>query len=170
MWFFNEGFFFVKIVSIVWSIDIYTANADILNVDAPLPNENVDEIPSYPDNVIVDQSSHIFASYNESNDHWQIIKNVGSRNWWDDKTIVAQAKFDNEQQKTGWMYLNVETRGEFDDKKQAYGAGLLEGYLTGIYIVEQYKEMYGNDICKSKPETCAWLKAKIGNNKNWVDE
>ena len=66
------------------------------------------------------------------------------------------------------MYLNVETREDIADEKQAYGAGLLEGYLTGRYIVEQYTEMYGNDICKSKPETCSWLKERIKSNKIWV--
>ena len=52
-------------------------------------------------------------------------------NWLDNNTILAQAKFENEQQKTGWMFLHVETKEAFQDEFQAYAAGLLEGYLTG---------------------------------------
>ena len=58
----------------------------------------------------------------------QILSYVKS--WLDNRTIVAQAKFENEQQNSGWMYLNVETKGEFEDEIQAYAAGLLEGYVT----------------------------------------
>ena len=52
-------------------------------------------------------------------------------NSWDGKEqIVAQAKFDNDQQETGWMFLEVETEESVEDSLQAYAAGLLEGYLT----------------------------------------
>ena len=59
----------------------------------------------------------------------QIIQDV--QNWKDNRTIVAQAKFQNDQQKSGWMILNIETKESVDDDTQAYAAGLLEGYVTG---------------------------------------
>ena len=49
----------------------------------------------------------------------------------EDSTIVAQAEFVNDQQKSGWMVLNIETKEGVDDDTQAYAAGLLEGYVTG---------------------------------------
>ena len=36
------------------------------------------------------------------------------------------------------------------------------------YIVEQYKEFYANDICKSKPDVCVWIKEQVQNNKYWI--
>ena len=116
----------------------------------------------------VDHSEVVFASYVAERDSWVIVKDA--EDWLYNDTIGAQAKFENKQQETGWMFLNVETKEEFSDEKQAYAAGLLEGYLTGVYIVEQYKEFYGNDICKSSPNTCKWLKQRIKSNKDWVKE
>ena len=59
----------------------------------------------------------------------QILQDV--KNWKENKTIVAQAKFKNDQQNSGWMILNIETKEDFEDDTQAYAAGLLEGYVTG---------------------------------------
>jgi len=59
----------------------------------------------------------------------QILQDV--KNWKENRTIVAQAKFKNDQQNTGWMILNIETKEDFEDDTQAYAAGLLEGYVTG---------------------------------------
>ena len=54
----------------------------------------------------------------------------GIKNWLDNETIIAQAKFDNDQQNSGWMFLNIESKENVPDENQAYAAGLLEGYLT----------------------------------------
>ena len=132
-----------------------------------LNNDKVDQNKLLTD-TIVDESQKAFASYDASRDSWLIVKDVND--WLYNDTIGAQAKFENKQLKNGWMFLNIETKEDFADDKQAYAAGLLEGYLTGIYIVEQYKEFYGNDVCKTSPDTCLWLKERIRSNKNWVKE
>ena len=132
-----------------------------------LKNEILEE-NRLSEDMNVDHSDTVFASYIKARDSWVVVRDV--EDWLYNDTIGAQAKFENKQQETGWMYLNVETKEKFSDEKQAYAAGLLEGYLTGVYIVEQYKEFYGNDICKSKPDTCKWLKQRIKSNKDWVNE
>ena len=118
-------------------------------------------------NTFVDQSETVFASYDENRDSWLIVKDVND--WLYNDTIGAQAKFMNKQLETGWMFLNVETKEEFSDEKQAYAAGLLEGYLTGVYIVEQYKEFYANDVCKSHPDLCEWVKERVRENNDWIE-
>ena len=59
----------------------------------------------------------------------QILYDV--KDWKNNTTVVAKAKFDNEQKNTGWMFLEIETKEDIKDEDQAYAAGLLEGYLTG---------------------------------------
>ena len=53
------------------------------------------------------------------------------KDWKENSSIIAQAKFENDQQQSGWMFLNIESKGEASDELQAYAAGLLEGYVTG---------------------------------------
>jgi len=44
--------------------------------------------------------------------------------------VIARGSFENAQQKTGWMYLDIETRETAEDELQAKAAGILEGYFT----------------------------------------
>ena len=53
------------------------------------------------------------------------------KNWSSNSSIIAQAKFDNDQLQSGWMTLIIESKEEASDELQAYAAGLLEGYVTG---------------------------------------
>ena len=62
----------------------------------------------------VDHSNIVFASYNESRDSWVIVKDVDD--WLYNDTIGAQAKFENKQQETGWMFLNLERKEKFSDE------------------------------------------------------
>ena len=41
--------------------------------------------------------------------------------------------------------------------------------IFSTYIVEQYKTFYANDICKAKPDVCAWLKERFSNNTKWIE-
>lgn len=50
--------------------------------------------------------------------------------WAENPTVVARASLDNAQQTSGWMYLEVQTRENAEDKIQAKAAGIAEGYLT----------------------------------------
>ena len=159
---FYKSIFLTCFISIVFT---YSSHGNRIKRDL---NIEVSKKATLTSNTFVDQSETAFASYDENRDSWLIVKDVDD--WLYNDTIGAQAKFMNKQLETGWMFLNVETKVEFSDEKQAYAAGLLEGYLTGFYIVEQYKEFYGNDICKSSPDTCVWLKERIKSNRDWVKE
>ena len=53
------------------------------------------------------------------------------KNWSSNSSIIAQAKFENDQLQSGWMTLNIESKEEAEDEIQAYAAGLLEGYVSG---------------------------------------
>lgn len=109
----------------------------------------------------------------------------------DDPNVIAVANFTNDQHGSGWMYLEIKTREDANDKMQAKAAGIAEGYLTRsafpsfalvftksftllfalrTYIIESYKEFYANDICTSDPKACAWLKAQIKENTKYVAE
>ena len=59
----------------------------------------------------------------------QILRDV--KNWSSNSSIIAQAKFENDQLQSGWMTLNIESKEEAEDEIQAYAAGLLEGYVSG---------------------------------------
>ena len=53
------------------------------------------------------------------------------KDWSTNSSIIAQAKFENDQLLSGWMTLNIESKEEAEDEIQAYAAGLLEGYVSG---------------------------------------
>ena len=76
--------------------------------------------------VKVDKSAIAYASY--INQKWMVVQDI--KDWESNDTIVAMAKFDNDQQKTGWMYLEVKTKESAPDDVQSYAAGLIEGFLT----------------------------------------
>jgi hypothetical protein len=46
------------------------------------------------------------------------------------RNVVARGSFENAQNKTGWMFLEIQTSESADDKVQARAAGILEGYFT----------------------------------------
>ena len=41
--------------------------------------------------------------------------------------------------------------------------------LFRIYIIEHYKEFYANDVCKTHPDVCEWVKKRIQENNDWVE-
>ena len=41
--------------------------------------------------------------------------------------------------------------------------------MDRTYIVESYKEYYANDVCKSNPKLCAWLKQRFAENTEYVN-
>ena len=53
------------------------------------------------------------------------------KDWSSNSSIIAQAKFENNQLQSGWMTLNIKSKEEAEDEIQAYAAGLLEGYVSG---------------------------------------
>ena len=63
------------------------------------------------------------------------------------------------------MFLEVQTRESASDQLQAQAAGIAEGYLTRISIIESYKEFYTNDICSTEPLMCKWVEETMAANK-----
>lgn len=57
-------------------------------------------------------------------------------------SVVAWARFTNDQLTNGWMNLEITTNEHFPDEIQAQAAGFAEGYLTkeSIYNYYQGKE------------------------------
>jgi hypothetical protein len=76
---------------------------------------------------------------------------------WNDEAslrdVVARGSFENAQNKTGWMFLEIQTSELADDKVQARAAGILEGYftrsLTVVYHVISFPYFFLFDqICR----------------------
>ena len=44
--------------------------------------------------------------------------------------VAARGCFENNQNETGWMTLDIQTNEKIDDEVQAEAAGILEGYFT----------------------------------------
>ena len=38
-----------------------------------------------------------------------------------------------------------------------------------IYIIENYREFYTNDVCKTHPDVCEWVKGRIQENNDWIE-
>ena len=41
--------------------------------------------------------------------------------------------------------------------------------VSRIYIVEHFKEFYANDVCKSHPDLCEWVKERVRENNDWIE-
>ena len=63
--------------------------------------------------------------------HWTVAKGF-------DPNGVAWGNFQDNLESTGWGILNVETNPAFSDAKQAYGAGIVEGFLTSTHIYNTF--------------------------------
>lgn len=117
------------------------------------------------DLVIGDPSGAVSVSFQDGN--WTITP--GLMDWDDDINLVARANFTNAQSSTGWMMLEVETRESAPDQLQAEAAGIAEGYLTRISILEAYREFFLHDaICLENEGFCQWAASKFEANEALV--
>ena len=87
-----------------------------------------------------------------------------------------RANFTNTQNSTGWHILEVQTKEAAPDHLQAMAAGLAEGYLTRISIIELYKQLYykGYRNCRKygsyREKFCYWLKDTFVKNKAFIED
>ena len=45
----------------------------------------------------------------------------------------------------------------------------LNNWSSRIYIIEQYREFYANDVCNTHPDVCEWVKGRIQENNDWIE-
>ena len=114
---------------------------------------------------VSDPSGHVSVAFKEG--QWKVYPTL--IDWDVDYSVIARANFTNAQNSTGWMMLEVQTRESAPDQMQAQAAGIAEGYLTRITIIESYKEFYANDICAEKPMLCQFVEETFKANKLFVD-
>ena len=80
-----------------------------------------------------------------------------------------RANLTNTQNSTGWHILEVQTKEAAPDHLQAMAAGLAEGYLTRISIIELYKQHYkAYRYCSDK--FCYWLKDTFEKNRAFIED
>jgi len=63
---------------------------------------------------------------------WKVVTGTASKTA---KNPVAWGIYDNTIMETGWAQLHIKTGENFDDQKQMFAAGYLEGYLTRHQIL-----------------------------------
>ena len=112
-----------------------------------------------------DPSGHVSVAFKEG--QWKVYPVL--LDWDEDYSVIARANFTNAQSTTGWMMLEVQTRESAPDQLQAQAAGIAEGYLTRISIIESYKEFYANDVCAKNPLLCQFVEETFVSNKVFVD-
>ncbi|XP_076007165.1 putative phospholipase B-like 2 [Genypterus blacodes] len=84
--------------------------------------------------------------------------------------FVAWANFTDDITTSGWSFLEVTTRGHYNDRLQAYAAGALEAVVTSQLI---YNNWMNTLMGYCEPDTvqsgyCQRLKAYITTNLQWV--
>lgn len=82
---------------------------------------------------------------------------------------VAKARFQNMVNKTGWAFLEVESKNTWPDEMQMYAAGMAEGYLTRDLIYYFWQNLI-EQYCDDKPTLCRFVKKFVAQNQDWVDQ
>uniref|UniRef100_A0A1I8A841 Phospholipase B-like n=2 Tax=Steinernema glaseri TaxID=37863 RepID=A0A1I8A841_9BILA len=85
----------------------------------------------------------------------------------DCRNQVAVGRFRNSINVTGWSYLEIETKSEFDPNLQAYAAGLLEGNLTHT-VIDFFTANLINDYCTGFKGYCSRLHEYLNANLQWI--
>ncbi|ODM95390.1 putative phospholipase B-like 2 [Orchesella cincta] len=80
---------------------------------------------------------------------------------------IAKARYQNLVNKTGWAFVEVESKPSWPDEMQAYAAGIAEGYLTKDLIYYSYKNTLEN-YCDDKPKTCQYIDKFVSQNMAWT--
>jgi len=80
---------------------------------------------------------------------------------------VAKARYQNFMNKTGWTFVEVESKTTYPDEIQAHAAGLAEGYLTRDLIWYFYKNVVEH-YCDDKPVLCKYVKKYLQQNLDWT--
>lgn len=80
---------------------------------------------------------------------------------------VAKARYQNFVNKTGWAFVEVESKPTWPDDMQAYAAGMAEGYLTKDLIYDFWRNMIEH-ACDDKPQVCKYVKKYVAQNVDWT--
>ncbi|CAG9128001.1 unnamed protein product [Plutella xylostella] len=80
---------------------------------------------------------------------------------------VASGYYSNEINSTGWAYLEVKTSASAPDERQAYSAGVVEGYLTRDLIWYHWMNLL-QDYCINKSSVCDMVEKFIDDNEDFV--
>jgi len=80
---------------------------------------------------------------------------------------VAKARYQSLANKTGWGFLEVETKPSWPDNMQAFAAGFAEGYLTRDLIYYYWKNMV-ETYCDDKVVLCKYINKYISQNTAWM--
>ncbi|XP_047033955.1 putative phospholipase B-like 2 [Helicoverpa zea] len=80
---------------------------------------------------------------------------------------VARATYSNEINSTGWAFLELHTRAECKDEKQAYAAGYLEGFLTRDLIWYHWQNML-KGYCYNKTDVCGLIEEFVDKNEEYM--
>ncbi|KAK7480062.1 hypothetical protein BaRGS_00028699 [Batillaria attramentaria] len=87
-----------------------------------------------------------------------------------DQFYVAQARFSNCINSTGFAYLWISTVNDtsrLNSSVQAYAAGLAEGYITRELIALHYRNVWGS-FCQPITSKCRVLEKFLRENLDWV--
>jgi len=80
---------------------------------------------------------------------------------------VAKARYQNFVNKTGWAFVEVESKTTWPDEMQAYAAGMAEGYLTKDLIYDFWRNTIEN-YCDDKPKVCRYIQKFVSQNVEWT--
>uniref|UniRef100_A0A914BUS0 Phospholipase B-like n=1 Tax=Acrobeloides nanus TaxID=290746 RepID=A0A914BUS0_9BILA len=87
----------------------------------------------------------------------------------DCRKMIAVGRYKNSINTTGWSYLEIETKSEFDPDIQAYSAGVLEGILTKD-VLALHLENTINDYCIGYKGYCKKLGGYLKQKMGWIQE
>ncbi|CAI4228255.1 unnamed protein product [Auanema sp. JU1783] len=88
-------------------------------------------------------------------------------NGFDCRNQIAVGKWKNSVNATGWTFLEVETKPEYDPELQAYTAGYLEGILSQT-VLHYHIENTVADYCTNFTEYCKRMTSFVNENQMWV--
>ncbi|XP_023326751.1 putative phospholipase B-like 2 isoform X2 [Eurytemora carolleeae] len=81
---------------------------------------------------------------------------------------LATAEYKNAINQTGWAFLDISTSQKFTDKKQAFGAGFLEGALTSELLYMYYQNTIVGR-CDGKEQLCASIDKWLDESLKWIE-
>ncbi|XP_050353907.1 putative phospholipase B-like 2 [Nymphalis io] len=83
------------------------------------------------------------------------------------KVHLARATYTNDINQTGWAFLELHTSTDSSDEKQAYAAGVLEGFLTRDLIWMHWQNML-KGYCYNKTEICGLIEDFVDKNEDYI--
>jgi len=82
---------------------------------------------------------------------------------------VAQSRYADKINQTGWAYLEITSNKEVDEKDQAFGSGMIEGYVTAHLIYNYWLNMFENYCTGDMEVVCTKLSSYLLQNRLWAN-